>query len=448
MSETAGARLPGGLAAGSTAGPSGRTIAVGGERTLPVPDPIARAYISLCLRLDQHMPGFVDAYFGPADVKAEVELAPMRPVGRLREDALALRERAGSTEVDDAPRRDWLVAQLTAIEVQLRALDGDPLPYADHVAACFDFRMTRRPDAVYTAAAARLGAILPGDGRLADRLAAWDARFVIPPSRLGPVIDRLVALARERAAVQFGLPSGEGLRVGLVTNQPWAGYNWYDGGLQSRVDVNTDLPVQVKRLLDTMSHETYPGHHLEHAWKEADLVGARGRLEASVVTINTPECFISEGLAELGRRFASPPESEADLLVELYDLVGLPIARDPAAARDSAERTVAMAEARETLGASAADAALLRHADGMAHGDVLAYLRDVGLMAPERAAKQLEFIEHPLWRTYVFVYSEGEALLRRWLDAVKPAEQAARFARLLHEQLTPSAIVAELAALG
>jgi hypothetical protein len=45
----------------------------------------------------------------------------------------------------------------------------------------------------------------------------------------------------------------------------------------------------------------------------------------------------------------------------------------------------------------------------------------------------------------VFVYSEGEALLRRWLEAVPEAEQPARFRRLLVEQLTPTTIVAELA---
>jgi hypothetical protein len=421
------------------------TPAVGGERTVPLPDAVARDYIVLCLRADQHMPGFVDGYFGPADLKAEVELEQVRPAARLREDVLALQGRARSAEVTDPARRRWLVAQLLAIDVQLRALAGDPLPYVDHVATCFDFRMARRPDAVYAAAAARLAELLPGVGPLPDRLTAWDALFVIPPVRLGPVIDRLVALARDRSAALFGLPPGEGLRVGLVTNQPWGGYNWYDGGLQSRVDINTDLPLQVKRLLDTMCHETYPGHHLEHAWKEADLVGTHGRVEASVLTINTPECLISEGLAELGCRFASPPESEADLLTELFGLAGLPIAADPAAARDAAERTVAMAEARGILGASVADAALLRHADGMAHGDVLAYLRDVGLMAAERAAKQLEFIEHPLWRTYVFVYSEGEALLRRWLEVVPPVGQPARFGRLLHEQLTPGAIAEELA---
>jgi hypothetical protein len=423
------------------------TLAVGGEREVPTPDAVARDYIVLCLRLEQHVPGFVDAFVGPAELKAKVELEALPPPARLLDDAGALRERVVA-EGGDPARRRWLEAQLVAIEAQLRGLAGDPLPYADHVAACFDLRMTRRPDATYAAAAATLADLVPGPGPLADRLAAWDARFVIPPARLGAVIDRLVEIARGRAGALFGLPPGEGLRVGLVTNQPWSGYNWYDGGLRSRVDINTDLPVQVKRLVDTICHETYPGHHLEHAWKEADLVGERGLVEASVLTINTPECLISEGLAELGRRFASPPEREADLLVELYELAGLPIAADPAAARDAAERTLAMAEARATLSGASADAALMRHAEGRSHGDVLAYLHDVALASPERAAKSLEFIEHPLWRTYVFVYSEGERLLRRWLEVAPEAARADRFARLLHEQLTPRAIVDELAGEG
>jgi hypothetical protein len=56
------------------------------------------------------------------------------------------------------------------------------------------------------------------------------------------------------------------------------------------------------------------------------------------------------------------------------------------------------------------------------------------------AAKRLAFIEHPLWRTYVFVYAEGEALLARWLAEVPEPERVARFGRLLHEQLTPAAV--------
>ena len=73
-----------------TAAQEPTTPAVGGERSVPRPDAIASDYIVLCLRLDQHVPGFVDAYIGPADLKAKVELEQIRPVARLREDAAAL----------------------------------------------------------------------------------------------------------------------------------------------------------------------------------------------------------------------------------------------------------------------------------------------------------------------------------------------------------------------
>jgi hypothetical protein len=86
----------------------------------------------------------------------------------------------------------------------------------------------------------------------------------------------------------------------------------------------------------------------------------------------------------------------------------------------------------------------MRHADGATHDEVLAYLERVGRFAPDRAAKRLEFIDHPLWRTYVFVYYEGELLLRRWLEAVAEAERAGRFGRLFREQLSPAAIAAEV----
>jgi hypothetical protein len=103
-----------------------------------------------------------------------------------------------------------------------------------------------------------------------------------------------------------------------------------------------------------------------------------------------------------------------------------------------------MTDPRRRLAETRVNAALMRHADGASHDEVLAYLERVGRFAPVLAAKRLEFIEHPLWRTYVFVYHEGEALLRRWLDAVTPGERPARFGRLLREELTPGAIAAEI----
>jgi hypothetical protein len=421
------------------------TLATGGERQVPAPDAIARDYILLGLRLDQHIPGLVDGYFGPADLKAQVDIEQLREPARLAEDADALLGRL-PVEVTDAQRRDWLAAQLVAMRTHAAGLAGEILPYVELVERTYAWSPLRRDEAIFDRAAAELDALVPGGGPLIDRLEAWDARFEVPLDRLPGVVDWLVGLFRARAAELFGLPEGEDLRVGLVSKKPWSGYNWYDGGLRSRVDINTDLPARAANLLGLIPHETYPGHHLEHAWKEDDLVNRQRRLEASILILHAPEALISEGLAELGLDFASPPDQAADLLVELYARAGLPIAADPVAAREAAERTVAIARPRELLSEARVNAALMRHADGASHDETLAYLERVGRNPRRLAEKRLEFIEAPLSRTYVFVYHEGQALLRRWVAVVPEVERPARFGRLLHEQLTPMAIAAELAA--
>jgi len=421
------------------------TLAVGGTRTVPIPDPIARDYLLLCLRLEQHVPGIVDGYFGPADLKAAVDMEPVRPVARLEEDAANLRARVLDPGAGIEPdRRRWLEAQLVAVEAIAASLGSDPPSYPELLERCFDLQPRRRADAEFVAAAEAITDLLPGPGTAADRLTAWDQSFVIPRDRVQPVVDWLVGQLRQRAVGLFDAPDGEALRVALVTDQPWSAYNWYDGGLRSRVDINVDLPIRSTTLVHTMAHETYPGHHLEHAWKEADLVLAKQRLESSVLLINAPECVLSEGLGEVGWRFVAEGEEGVDLLVEIFGLAGLPIASDAAAARDAAARTLALEPLRAALDACGGEAALRRHAAGASHNEVLAYLQDVGAAAPERAAKRLDFIEHPLWRTYVHIYAEGAELIGRWLDAVPAEDQPARFRRLLHEQLTPGALMSEI----
>ncbi|HEY7827777.1 MAG TPA: hypothetical protein VIB99_06055, partial [Candidatus Limnocylindrales bacterium] len=392
---------------------------LGGDHLVPSPDGIATAYLLLALRLDQRLPGFVDGYFGPAALKAQVDLEPLRPAARLADEAAGLAARVAA-EIDDPLRRAWLTGQLRAIEANARTLAEAPggrtgADYLEHVARSFDWLPARRPAALFTDAQSEIQRLLPGPGPVADRLEAWDNGLVVPVERLPAVIDWLVERFRRQAAETFGLPPGEGLRVSLVRDQPWAGYNWYDGNLQSRVDLNLDLPIRAPNLIGLIAHESYPGHHLEHAWKELRLVREERRLECSIVLLNTPECLIGEGLADLGRRFAVPADQEAGLLEELLDRSGIPTGADGPALPELAAIAIALREPRSQLRQFEVNAALRRHVDGAAHDTVRRELETTALLAPKRAEKLLDFIEDPLFRTYVFVYPEGEALLRRWL---------------------------------
>jgi len=70
-----------------------RIPALGGTRLIPAPDPIAAEYLLLGLRFDQHLPGIVDGYYGPADLKARADMEQRRPPARLLEDIAAFSER-------------------------------------------------------------------------------------------------------------------------------------------------------------------------------------------------------------------------------------------------------------------------------------------------------------------------------------------------------------------
>ena len=420
-----------------------RVPAAGGVRTVPAPDSVARDYLRLVLRLDQHRPGLVDAYYGPADLKAATDMEALRPPAALVDDAVALRERL-ATEVDDPERREWLRAQLVALEAQARETAGEVIPYDVLVARYFDHAMPRVDEAVFHAAAADLDACLPGDGPLDERLAAWDATLTIEPERVPAAADHLMATFRARAGRLFGLPEDEAARISMVRERPWSGYNWYEGGRRSRVELNLDLPVQAGSLVHTVAHETYPGHHLEASTKEARLVDGDGRTELTLLSINTPECLVHEGLADLGYRFAVPPGEEVDLLVELFGIARLPVAADAGAARATAATEAVAGGARRALRGIGGNAALLRHVDGRSRAETVDYLVTVGRQAPARAEQRLDFIERPLWRTYVFVYREGERLLARWLEGVPEGSRAERFGRLLAEARSPSSIAGEL----
>ena len=175
-----------------------RVSAVGGTRTVPAPDPIATDYLLLGLRLDQHIPGLVDAYYGPADTKARVDMEQLRAPSRLREDVASLADRV-AREIDEQDRKEWLTAQLHALDAHALALAGEPLPYPEYVERCMGFAPRRHDAAVFDAAASAIDALLPGKGSVAERLEAWDHQLEVPVDRLpsaGRVARRAVPRAR------------------------------------------------------------------------------------------------------------------------------------------------------------------------------------------------------------------------------------------------------------
>lgn len=256
---------------------------------------LADRYILLGLRLGRHVEGLVDAYYGPPEPAARVAAEPAVPTAELIREAGELRSVLDG--LGDSPRARWLCAQVDGLSATAERLEGRSLTYREEVRRCYGVEVELASEEELAEAHDRLAAVLPGRGPVRERYQAWLAALELWPDAVMPVLKEVGEELRARTRDIYGLPVGEAVEMEAVSNQPWAGFNYYLGGLRSRVAVNTDLPVRVDSLVAMAAHESYPGHHTEHSWKEALLVMARGQLEESIFLIGTPQCLISEGIA-------------------------------------------------------------------------------------------------------------------------------------------------------
>jgi len=375
----------------------------------------AERYLQLGLRLGRHVDGLVDSYYGPAELKAQVDEEELVAPVQLVEHAAEL---YGS--LDDGYLRDLV----HGCWVYARVLAGEQMSYSDEVEGSYGVRPERTPDAAFERVHAALDELLPGDGPLGERRRAWRERHACPGDKAVGVLAELLPLMRARTLGVVDLPDGESPVVEPVRDEPWWAFNYYLGDLKSRVVLNIDLPTTGLDLIHLAAHEVYPGHHTESSVKEQRLMRDRGHLEEAIAMVPTPASLVSEGIAEIGADIVldDGAREEAYAILRRH---GIELADPELARRISDEidglRTVSL------------NAALMIFEDGMSLEDAQAYVQHWTLNTPEQAAQSIRFVTDPTWRAYTITYSAGRALCGAYVG-----DDPARFTRLLTEQVRVS----------
>jgi hypothetical protein len=398
------------------------------------PTTLIREYLLLGLRFDRIESGYVDAFTGDPALRQMVLAEPTPDPADLVRQAQRLLD-----ALPDVPRRngfdqtraDYVGAHLRALACAGRKFAGEEVGFVDEVHDYFDVHIGKGDEQLYRQAHARLDDVLGGSGPLADRMEAHRTGEEIPPERLAECIEAFSSALRDRVRAEYPLPDAETVEYQVVTDKPWSGFNYYLGDYRSTVAVNADLKQLMSNLPRLVAHESYPGHHTEHCRKEAGLVNRKGQTEQTIFLVNTPQCLMAEGLADLALYAAIGP-GWGRWAADIYADLGL---------RFDGERAEAMSEASAALASVRQDAALMLHDEHRDADDVAAFLRRWLLVNDTRARQMLRFLSSPLWRAYTSTYVEGYRLLRGWLDD-RPAgvSLVERFGRLLDEPLIPSAL--------
>lgn len=401
------------------------------------PAALIREYLLLGLRFDRIESGYVDAFTGDPELRRTVADEPApdpADLVRQAERLIAALPDVPRGDGFDQARADYLAAHLRALVCAGRKFAGEDIGFVDEVRDYFDVDIAKGDVEIYRQAHARLDEVLDGTGPLAERMAAYRAGEEIPPQRLAEAIEAFSSALRDRVRAEYPLPDAETIDYQVVTDKPWSGFNYYLGGYRSTVAVNADVKQLMSNLPRLVAHESYPGHHTEHCRKEAGLVRRAGQAEHTIFLVNTPQCLIAEGLADLALHVAIGP-GWGSWAADIYADLGL---------RFDGERAEAVAEASAALAGVRQDAALMLHDERREADAVTDFLRRWLLVDDTRARQMLRFLSSPLWRAYTSTYVEGYRLLRGWLDH-RPAgvSLTARFGRLLDEPLIPSALRAD-----
>jgi hypothetical protein len=390
---------------------------------------LGEEYIRLALAIDEHQPGYVDSYFGPDEWKTQAKQDGKLPLQNLTDRTDQLANDIFQADID-AQRKDFLVRQITALQMSLHLLEGKQVSLAEEVHALYDVQPNWRDESHFEEAHQELDQLLPPGNSLTERMQAWNQSLEIPNDKVKEllpfIIERLKLLTYEK----FNLPKKESFTLEFVSNQPWGAYNWYLGDFRSRIDFNTDLPARIDSLAGLVAHEGYPGHHTELSIKEQKLVRKKKYYEHTITLINSPSCVVSEGIATTALETVLTDE-------ELEDWYREEILPHAGMNHVDAKRLLEIDNLRKKMAGIDGNAAFMLHDQKRSEDEVAQYIQKYRFATDKQAKQSIRFISNPLYRSYIFTYHIGYDLLS---ELFANGDRNKYFKQLLEEPVTPSQI--------
>lgn len=323
-------------------------------------DQLAERFLKLALETGEHVPDFVDAYYGPSTWRTLAKEANRTPEAietdtrQLLSAIRAIRQQldliaSGNSTADTATsgsspscepndfsdlaallsmlehasprslpmlrlRVLFLEKQTLAMLVCLRIQQGDLPAFDAEIREIYDITAPAYSDEQFDTALRQLEAVLPQvpdspEATLAQRYQFAATQVAIPVEKYDAVFQKAIKVASQKCREKIpNLPENESFEVEYVHGVPWGAYAWYQGNYRTKIQVNLSDGLPISSPVGLATHEGYPGHHVYYSLVEQQLVHRFGWLEHSMMVLYSPQAVLAEGAATLAPEMAFPGE--------------------------------------------------------------------------------------------------------------------------------------------
>jgi len=260
-------------------------------------------FLLLALRIDKHIKGYVDFYFGPKKLRKIVDSEAITSPKKLLLDSKTLLKQLGSQGYDKERER-YLEKMLIAMRTSIELLIGIDISIKDQFLRLYDVDLQPVNEAELDNLKEEYNEAYRGPGSLEECINKLRITRKVPEEKVFALFKKALNITRERTKELFAnlLPQKERVVLELVKNSDeikWSYYNWYMGNFYSRIEVNPNYNIYWTGLLSSAAHEGYPGHHTEFAIKEKVLYRELNQFEHSILLLHSPKLILSEGIADL-----------------------------------------------------------------------------------------------------------------------------------------------------
>jgi hypothetical protein len=393
-------------------------------------------FLLLALRIDKHIEGYIDYYYGPEKLRQIVCCEFLTAPNVLLNDSNDLLKQLGSQGFDKERIR-YIEKLLIAMKTSIEILIGSPISVKDQISRLYDVSIQPINESKLYDLKEDFNKAYGGTGSLEERLKELRIRRKVAKSDVFDLFKKALKIVKNRTnelSTNF-LPKDETIIIDLVNQKKedevkWSYYNWYLGNYTSRIEVNPSFDIYWSSLLSAAAHEGYPGHHTEFVIKEQDLYRRQFQFEHSVLLLNSPKLIISEGIASLALNVLFSYRDQAEISVRAF--------YKKKTDEDSLDSITNQYSVRNKVNLFLHNLAFHALIDEWSNDQLVKYATSFEILSEENIDNRIKFLRNPVHATTTFSYSLGSNLI---IDKYSEFPSMDNFIDLLTKPVLPSDLI-------